>query len=156
MSAPTAPPDTRGAHSQSTYSGQDIFDCANVDELRRHILILTTALKQCELGSSGSSQLQGHPKTVVREGLNTLRHMSTLLAVGLANDPPAMHVNAVAGIGVPDGIMSLIATETTSLQHVSNPSENNQTSPPQTSEITRIVVGDDDRAKSLLRNVQTE
>ncbi|KAH9850075.1 hypothetical protein C2E23DRAFT_837319 [Lenzites betulinus] len=150
MFTPTAPPAARGGQPQRTGPTQHIFERADVDELRCHIWVLTTALKQCELSSPSSSQLQDHPKTSVRQTFKTLCHMSTLLTVGLADDPPATRVSAVAGILVPDGIVSLIATENPSPQRGADPSENNQAPPPQTSKITRIVVGDDRRARSLL------
>ncbi|KAH9854162.1 hypothetical protein C2E23DRAFT_819836 [Lenzites betulinus] len=150
MFAPTAPPAARGGQSQSTGPTQDIFERADVDELRCHIWILTTALKQCELSSSRSSQIQNHSNTGVQQTFKTLCHMSTLLTVGLADDPAATRVSAVAGIVVPDGIVSLIATENPSPQRGDDPLENDQAPPPQTSKITRIVVGNDRRAKFLL------
>lgn len=156
MFTPTAPPAARRGQPQSTGPTQDIFERADVDELRCHIWILTTALKQCELSSPRSSQIQNHPNAGVRQTFNTLCHMSTLLTVGLADDPPAPRVIAVAGIVVPDGIVSLIATENTLPQRSDHLLENNQPPPPQTSKITRIVVGNDRRAKFLLTTHSTE
>lgn len=155
MSSPTLPSAGSGGQNQSTEALHDIFKGADVDELRLHIWILTIALRGCELDDPRYSLLWGNPKhdgASVRRTFRTLRHISTLLAVGSSEDRAA----AVAGVVAPDRIVTLVATENAPPHRPPMSSGTGQIPAHQPQSITTIDVGGVDRALSLLRDYKTE
>ncbi|KAH9858307.1 hypothetical protein C2E23DRAFT_803460 [Lenzites betulinus] len=156
MSSPTLSSTGSGGQNQSTTGApHDIFKDADIDELRLHIWILTIALRGYELDNPRYSLLWGNPKhdgASVRRTYRTLRHISTLLAVGSSEDRAA----AVAGIVAPDRIVTLVATENTRPHRPPMSSGTGQIPAHQPQSITTIDVGGVDRALSLLRDYKTD
>ncbi len=157
MSSPTTPPVGPTGQFQSASLPPDVFKGADVDDLRRHIWILSTALKRCQLAQPTPSQLPGNASKDVRDKFNTLRHISTLLTVGASYDRYAASVNAVAGAVEPDRIVSLIATKNTRTLPPKAPQQNQRSNlQPTESVITELTLGDAHQAMSLLTDFKTE
>ncbi|OJT09184.1 hypothetical protein TRAPUB_14394 [Trametes pubescens] len=157
MSSPTTPPVGPTGQFQSASLPPDVFKGADVDDLRRHIWILSTALKRCQLAQPTPSQLPGNASKDVRDKFNTLRHISTLLTVGASYDRYAASVNAVAGAVEPDRIVSLIATKNTRTLPPKAPQQNQRSNlQPTESVITELTLGDAHQAMSLLTDFKTD
>ncbi|KAI0372409.1 hypothetical protein BV20DRAFT_1119829 [Pilatotrama ljubarskyi] len=94
-----------------TMRPENVFQGQSIDDVRRHICLLTVALARYQDGQpTPSSLLDNDPE--LRKRFTLLRHVSTLLTIGTDSDKNAASVNfAVTGSIETDRIVSIIATQ---------------------------------------------